>query len=267
MSTLTGYSTVNNAKLYYEVSGSGDPLVLLHGFSLDTRMWNYQFEDFARHYQVFRYDMRGYGKSDQPTDESYSHADDLKTLLHVLEIEKAHIIGFSMGGGTAVEFAISHPECCISLTAVDALVSGYDWQSQELGKSFGSVITKAREESIMAAKELWLAQPLFAAAHQKPAVAALLHKIISDYSGWHFLNSNYGRPLDPPTTQQLERIVAPTLIIVGSLDLPELLAVADLLSQGISGAEKVILPQVGHMSNMESPGKFNEIVLDFLSKI
>lgn len=267
MSIFTGFAAVNDTKLYYEVAGSGNPVVFIHGFSLDTRMWDAQYHVFAERYRVIRYDMRGYGNSELPTDESYSHAGDLKALLDVLEIKKAHIIGFSMGGGTAVEFAISHPEYCLSLTAVDALVSGYDWQSQELGKSFRSVITKAQTENVQVAKELWLAQPLFAAAHQKPAAATLLHKIISDYSGWHFLNSNYGRPLDPPTTQQLERIVAPTLVIVGSLDLPELLAVADLLSQGISGAEKVILPQVGHLPNMENPGKFNEIVLGFLSRI
>ena len=267
MSIFSGFAAVNDTKLYYEVAGSGYPVVFIHGFSLDTRMWDAQYHIFAERYRVIRYDMRGYGKSELPSDESHSHAGDLKALLDVLGIKKAHIIGFSMGGGTAVEFAISHPEYCLSLTAVDALVSGYDWQSQELGKSFRSVITKAQTENVQVAKELWLAQPLFASAHQKPDVKPLLHEIVADYSGWHFVNSNFGRPLDPPVTQQLDRITAPTQIFVGSDDLPELQEVADLLWQGISGADKIILQGAGHLSNMENYAEFNEVVLGFLSKI
>ncbi|MFC1960308.1 alpha/beta fold hydrolase [Chloroflexota bacterium] len=267
MDIFGGYTTINGARLYYEITGSGSPLVLIHGFSLDTRMWDDQFDAFAQHYRVIRYDMRGFGKSDLPTDESYSHADDLKALMDSLGVTKAHMLGFSMGGGTATEFAISYPENTNSLIAVDALASGYDWQSQELGKSFAAVLAKAKEENIQAAKEFWLTQPLFSTAHKKPQVAARLHDIISNYSGWHFVNSNYGRALDPPVTRQLEKITAPTQIIVGSHDLPELHAVADLLSQGISGASKVILPGVGHLSNMESPVRFNKAVLAFLAGI
>ncbi len=88
-----GIAEVNGTGLYYEIAGSGYPLVLIHGFGLDTRMWDDQFEAFARHYRVVRYDMRGYGKSVPPTDESYSQTDDLKALLEHLRIDRAHVFG------------------------------------------------------------------------------------------------------------------------------------------------------------------------------
>ena len=79
-----GTVDVNGTCLYYELAGSGHPLVLVHGFSLDTRMWDDQFETFAQHYRVMRYDCRGYGKSALPTDDNYTDADDLicEALVH-----------------------------------------------------------------------------------------------------------------------------------------------------------------------------------------
>ncbi|MEK7328872.1 MAG: alpha/beta hydrolase, partial [Chloroflexota bacterium] len=102
MQTHTGFAEVNGTRLYYEVAGSGQPLVLIHGFSLDTRMWGDQFETFARHYQVVRYDLRGFGQSAVPSNEPYTHADDLNNLLHYLKIDSVHLVGLSLGGGVAI---------------------------------------------------------------------------------------------------------------------------------------------------------------------
>jgi 3-oxoadipate enol-lactonase len=81
MTTETGIVEVNGTRLYYEAAGSGPALVLIHGFNLDTRMWDDQFEVFAQHYRVVRYDARGFGQSALPTDEPYTGADDLQALL------------------------------------------------------------------------------------------------------------------------------------------------------------------------------------------
>jgi 3-oxoadipate enol-lactonase len=82
-----GFADVNGTRLYYEMAGSGHPLILIHGFTLDTCMWDDQFEVFAQHNQVTRYDLRGFGKSTLPTTEPYSHADDLKILMTHFGIE------------------------------------------------------------------------------------------------------------------------------------------------------------------------------------
>ncbi len=94
----SGYADVNGGKHYYEIAGSGTPLILVHGFSLDRRMWDDQFAVLAESYRVVRYDVRGFGQSvDIPTDP-YSYPADLLGLMDALNIEKAHLVGLSMGG-------------------------------------------------------------------------------------------------------------------------------------------------------------------------
>ena len=88
MDVQQGLAEVNGARLYYEVAGSGHPLVLIHAYALDTRMWDSQFEEFAQRYQVVRYDVRGFGRSAPPTEESYSHVEDLKALLDLLSLPR-----------------------------------------------------------------------------------------------------------------------------------------------------------------------------------
>jgi 3-oxoadipate enol-lactonase len=265
MNDQQAFAEVNGAQLHYEIAGSGHPLVLLHGFTLDTRMWDDQFEAFARNYQVIRYDMRGFGKSALPTEESYSAIEDLKALLKHLRIDSAYLMAQSRGGAVAIDFALTYPEVIRALVLVDSVVGGHSWL-QEPTSAGGSIWTTARDSGIEAAKAQWLAKPLFASAREKPVVATRLAQIISDYSGWHLVNSDPGRALDPRAAQRLHEISAPTLIIVGEHDLPDFHMMADTLEQ-IPNAHKIVFPGVGHMSNMENPAKFNEVVLNFLAGI
>src|SRR5205814_2538760 len=121
----TRFADVNGTRLAYQITGSGVPVVLIHWYSLDTRMWEPQIDAFARTYQVIAYDVRGFGKSAPVGDESYSSVDDLKGLLDFLRIEQAHFIGLSMGGGIASAFAAVHPTTVRSLVLVDSILWGY----------------------------------------------------------------------------------------------------------------------------------------------
>lgn len=112
MDSETGYVDLDGAQIYYEIAGEGEPTVLVHGFTLDTRMWDDQFETFSTRYKVVRYGVRGYGKSSVPEEGShYSNAADLRQFLDHLDIEKAHVIGLSMGGSIAINFTLEYPEC------------------------------------------------------------------------------------------------------------------------------------------------------------
>src|SRR5215510_8071791 len=114
-----GAANVNGTRLYYEMTGKASAdhaVVFIHGFTLDTRMWDDQFEYFARQFQVVRYDMRGFGKSAVPTDQEYSHVEDLKALLDYLGIKQAYLVGQSKGGAVTLDFTLTYPE------TVDALV-------------------------------------------------------------------------------------------------------------------------------------------------
>jgi 3-oxoadipate enol-lactonase len=263
MDIQTGFADVNGTRLYYEVAGSGHPLVLIHGFSLDTRMWDAQFEVFAERYKVVRYDIRGYGKSAAPGTEGYYHAEDLKELLEHLSIERAHIVGLSLGGAIAIEFAVAYPAMTSALVVVDSVLWGHDW-SKESRERDGAVWSAG---SVEAARRLWLGHPLFTSALANPSSAAQLTQIVNDYSGWHWENNDPGLLPDPLAAQRLHEIDAPTLIIIGEFDLPDFHAIVRTLQQQIPNASSVTLSGVGHMSNMEDPEGFNSAVLSFLDEL
>jgi 3-oxoadipate enol-lactonase len=262
----TQFADVNGTRLAYRIIGSGEPLVLIHGYSLDTRMWDSQINAFAEKYQVIAYDVRGFGKSAPVGDESYSSVDDLKALLDHLGIGSAHLIGLSMGGGIASAFAAVHPRMVRSLILVDAIVWGFQG-SAEWEESLRVVRRAAQEGGVAGAKAAWLAHALFAPAREKPRVKRQLETMVADFSGWHWLHRDRERGLEPPTIQRLGEIMAPTLVLVGDRDLPDFIATAECYVQGLPLATRVVLPDVGHMANMEDPALFNAIVLAFLRKV
>ncbi len=115
LSVTTGFAEVNETRLYYELMGEGQPIVLIHGGAVDRRMWDDQFQAFAEHYRVIRYDLRGSGKSEIPKKQ-FSNMEDLLHLLRFLNVDKAYLLGLSRGGGVAADFTLEHPEM------VDALI-------------------------------------------------------------------------------------------------------------------------------------------------
>lgn len=247
----------NNGDLYYEIAGGGEPVIFIHGYTLDSRMWDDQFEVFAQHYRVIRFDLRGFGKSSPPTGD-YSRVEDIEGLLNHMNAGQAHVIGLSMGGGVAIDFALERPRLTRSLVVVDSGVGGYPWTT-----SFNS---HARDVGVEQAKENWLVHPLFEAANRNPAVAARLRKMVTEWSAWDWFNRDPGRAPDPLPYHRLKDIQAPTLVVVGEYDIPDFQGVANLLTRDIPNAQKVVLSGVGHMSNMEAPEKFNEEVLRFLKE-
>lgn len=263
METEAGFATVNGTQLYFEMAGSGEDLIFIHGFGLDRRMWDDQFEEFSQHYRVLRYDLRGFGKSSGTPTEPYAHHTDLRELMIQRGISRAHIAGLSMGGRIAIDFALSHPHLVTSLIAVDTVVHGYKFQFF----SQSAAASEAKGSGIAAANRRWLYHDLFRPALEKPEVARRLREIVSSYSGWHWLNKNPWTPLDPPAVRRLSSIAAPTLILVGERDLPDFHTIADLLNHDIAGSRKVVISGAGHMSNMEDPVTFNQVLMDFLETV
>lgn len=263
-----GYADVNGAKVYYEVAGSGRPIVFIHGFSLDTRMWDAQFAAFAERYQAVRYDVRGFGRSSVPDGLPYTTEGDLATLLSQLGIEKPVLIGQSMGGGIAIDFAVAYPNGLSALVLIDAVLGGFHW-SDDMAASLEAVYDDARASGVEAARTAWLAHGIFAPGLVNPSCREYLRRIITDYSGWHWANSEQDSnvQLQPAALERLDEIAVPTLVVAGELDVPDFLSVADLLEVNIPNARGARLAGAGHMSNMEAPDAFNRVVLDFLESL
>ncbi len=258
MGTQSGFINVNGGRLYCEVIGAGSPVVFVHGFSLDTRMWDDQFEVFAARHRVFRFDLRGFGKSPASL-EPYRRIDDLRAVFQFFGLEQAHLVGLSMGGSDVIDFALEFPNTVLSLTLIDSGLSGFHWTIDW--------DAKARDLGLEGARERWLVHPLFAVAMRTPAVAARLRQMVADYSGWHWLNHDPELGPAQRAAKRLGEIKTPTLVIVGELDIPDFCAIADSLHQAIQGSRKIVLPGIGHLANMEAPEAVNEAILNFLKEV
>jgi pimeloyl-ACP methyl ester carboxylesterase len=188
--------------------------------------------------------------------------DDLCALLPQFGLEAAHLVGLSLGGGVVIDFALAHPEKVLSLTLADAALGGFPWT-----KDWSLPGRTARSRGIEAAREAWLADELFAPAMEQPAVAACLRQMVADYSGWHWVHRSPERGPTAPANDRLDRVQAPTLVVVGERDVADFQRIADRLAYHIPGARRVELAGAGHMSSMESPDAFNAALLDFLPRL
>jgi len=263
MDVTSGTAAVNGTQLYYEIAGEGHPLVLIHGFALDCRMWDAQFAFFSRSYRVIRYDLREFGRSQARSPQRFSQAEDLRALLEHLEAPKAHILGLSMGGRVALAYALVYPECTRSLILADAALEGFRF-SDAFAASFAAISERGRVAGARAANELWFQHDLFAPARERENVAQALSDMIADYSGSFWIEENRERFLRPRAIERLTEVRAPTLVVVGQRDIDDFQRIATQLARDIPRARLARIPRAGHMCNMERPAEFNTIVLDFL---
>jgi 3-oxoadipate enol-lactonase len=250
--------------LRYATAGEGHPVVLIHGFGLDAGMWDAQWEAFAQRHRVIRYDLRGYGASTLP-EGPYSHVDDLLALIDFLGANPAHLVGLSLGGRVALRVAAQHPEAVRSLTLADPAMDGHSWTDDWL-RRWRKMTEAAKRGDLGEAKKLWREHILFEPGNKNPQVAGALQSMIDRYSGWHLAHPDPGTAPPTPVAKMLSSISIPTLVMVGDLDLPDFQAIARRLGQELPRAELRTIAGSGHMSNMEAPAVFNQLVLDFLQR-
>ena len=216
-----GYLEIDGGRLYYEVAGTGEPVVLIHGNTLDLRMWDDQFQSLSQSFRIIRYDVRGFGKSSLPVEgEPYSHHEDLAALLGHLGILKAHIVGLSMGSGIAVDFVVGHPAMSRSLVAAGPWVFGHSSPAaSELVAVFAEAAAALKQEGVEAALDSMYAAPLVTESTRDTAVLQRMREIASDYSFWHLSHSDPQTVLQLSSLERLAEISVPTLVVVGVREL------------------------------------------------
>jgi 3-oxoadipate enol-lactonase len=260
---------VDGAELFYDVSGTGDAVVLIHAGGVDSRMRDHQVKSFAQHYRVVRYDTRGIGQSHVvDRDRAFSNQQDLRDLLGSLGVERAHIVGASGGGSLAIDFAIESPRLVNALVLVAPGLSGYIGTSAEVER-FDQDQTAALERGdVEAAVELtlrlWLDGPRRSPDLVDPALRRWVGGMYR-HSFQQAVGTGPPQPMDPPALDRLNELTAPTLVVVGDLDTDMMHAIADLLAARVQGARKVTIHGGGHMVSMEQPVSFDSVVLEFLA--
>jgi 3-oxoadipate enol-lactonase len=258
---------LNGARIHYRRSGAGFPVLFLHAGVADSRMWEPQAAGLGAHFDVITPDMRGFGESELPV-KSWSPVADVLALMDALGLRQSpHLVGCSIGGMLAIDFALEHPERVSKLVLVGAGVSGQTFDGLD-ESIYAEVEAAGKAKDLVALNEaemkLWLVGPGRSAGH----VDKRLRDLFLDMNG-RALHSDFDsapmQKLDPPAIGRLGEITAPTLIVVGKDDLPETHITADLLASKIKGARKVVMSDAAHLPNLEHPEKFNRLLVDFLN--
>lgn len=252
--------TINGTQLHVTVEGSGRPVVLLHGGFMDSTMWDAQSAVLAKKFKVIRFDLRGFGRSPKPK-EPYLPTDDIAALLDHLKVRRAAVVGISMGGGIAIDFALEHPDRVGCLVLAEPGMRGYQWSEEVMG-TMNAVMTAAKERGRDAAIEEFLSRPVFASAKDKPAAyAAIRAQLVRNFS----LEDNQMLAVRPLAVDRLPEIKIPTLVLVAERGGPDARAIAVKIKNEVPGAKLETLAGSGHMMNFEQPNAFNRIVAEFLN--
>jgi pimeloyl-ACP methyl ester carboxylesterase len=258
----------DGARLHHEIAGDGPVVTLIHPGLWDMRTWDPQFEPFVQAgYRVLRYDVRGYGASSRPEPgATYSQVGDLSALLEANEVTMTALVGCSMGGGIALDFALVHPEQVWALVPVASALGGFepseeeeDWWEAHHGPVDAAIEAGDLEKAQELRLEIWA--PLGTDDERGARIREIafdnLHELEMDESGQE--------QLDPPAAHRLEEYDVPTLIVEAEHDPPHLHRQADLLAWGIMGSRRVVLEGSDHVANMRQPERFNDLVLPFLA--
>ena len=264
--TRSGYVDVEGGgQLYYEAVGSGEPVVLIHGNAGDRRHWDRQFHALGEDFFVIRYDARGYGRSSLPTDGvTYSNHDDLAALLDYLDVERAHIVGWSFGSGIAFDFATAFPDRTRSVASSGPWVNGYSSPLvQEFYDTMGQLSKELIEDGAEVGVDAWM-RLIFPTTIRDPAAREEFARVAADYSWWGFMNDDPVRPLSPSAAEQLGDLQAPTLIVTAEHDLAACQEVGQYLNDAIKDSELIVMPDTGHLMAIEKPAEFNGHLRSFL---
>src|SRR5689334_23860245 len=245
----------NGVKIHYEVHGKGPTILLSHGYSSTSRMWDAQVAALKDRYQVIVWDMRGHGESDYPKDPAlYSEGltiGDMRALLDVVGADKAIVAGLSLGGYMSLAFHASHSHRVRALMLFD---TGPGFKKDEARAKWNE--TARQRADTLEAKGL-------AALNSSDEVKLTRHR---DASGLARAARGMLAQDNDRVIQSLAKVDVPTLVLVGAND-TNFLAATDYMAAKIKGASKVVIPDAGHAANLHQPARFNQAVEAFLGKL
>jgi 3-oxoadipate enol-lactonase len=251
--------------LYSEVAGEGPEIVLLHEGICDCRMWDPQWETWAPSHRLLRFDFRGFGRSPlQPGP--FASARDVIEVLDLHGFERAALVGVSLGGRVALEVALTQPDRVSALVLVGSGLPGHDW-SEEMKAAWGeeeaAFLAGDLDQAAEVSMRTWVDGPRRSPEEVDPEVRARVAEM--QRRAYELQKEEPEEELlveDVP--ERLGEIQAPTLVITGEEDQPDIQAIADRLAREIPGARRETIANTAHVPSMERTAEFDELVLGFL---
>jgi 3-oxoadipate enol-lactonase len=256
--------------LYAEVAGEGPEIVLLHEGICDSRMWDPQWEKFTRSHRVLRFDFRGYGRS--PLEPGpYAGGRDVIDLLDRYGFERTALVGVSLGGRVALEIALAAPERAAALVLVGSGLPGHEW-SEEMKATWEEEEAALRAGDLDAAVEVSLRAWVDGPRRRPDDVDAEVRARVAEMQRRAYelqlpVEEDEEELLVEDVSERLGEIKAPTLVLTGEEDRPDIQAIADRLAREIPGARRAAIANTAHVPSMERPEEFDQLVLGFLGSV
>lgn len=256
----------------YEAVGEGPPVVLIHSDVADARLWSAQVEALSPSHLVVTYDRPGYGRTVLPPGP-FSQVADLRGLLDRLGLERVSLAGCSGGGNVALDFALAYPERVERLVLVAPGLAGWTWSAEMAAADDEETrLFEAGDDEGAAEGQV----RLWADGRRQPdEVDAGLREytrdaVLRSYAHYRAALEQGGEPgpaerLDPPASERLGDVRAPTLVVIGDADVDDLHGIADRLAAGIPNARKEVVRNAAHMLPLERPDELNRLLVEFLA--
>jgi 3-oxoadipate enol-lactonase len=264
---IVEFVKVDDTRIAFDRSGSGEPIVLLHAGIGDRRMWNDQVAALSDQFEVIRIDARGFGDSVR-TEMPYSAHSDVVTVLDALEVSKAHLLGESMGSSTALEVVSRAPERVRSLTLVSCGVGAPP--SDDLLAGWAEVERLLNSGDIDGANELemqmWIDGPGRSSSEVDPKVRAWAAEMNRELLVRKDQFESAVQ-VELPIETLLPAIACPSLVICGDQDIPSVQQASTYLAAKIPGAQLTIMENCAHLPQLEKPEEFSRILVDFLGSV
>ena len=255
---------VENGRLFVEVAGEGPPLLMLHGWPLDHRMFGPQLCELSSSLRVIAYDRRGFGRSDAPPDLRLE-LDDIDRVLDALELTSVHLLGMSQGGRVAIRYAVTREHRLRSLILQGAVIDGLRIEELEFERvPLVEYAELARAGSLDEVRHRWLQHPMMQIDAQYAAESRLVQQLLADYKGTDLVDfepNSYGFATDVVTA--LDTLQVPTLVMTGTLETAARKRHAYEILSRVPDSREVLLEGSGHLSNLTAAATYNQAVREF----
>ncbi len=267
--------TPDKVRLHYEETGQGTPVLFVHEFSGDHRSWEAQMRELGKRYRCIAYAARGYTPSDVPADKNaytYQHVmRDCIAVLDHLNVDRAHVVGLSMGGYTALQVALNHPARVRSMVLAGTGSGSERWFSEQFHKNSQDVaLVFEREGSAAVARTYGNGPSRVPFANKDPRGFAEFTKHLAEHDAQGSANTSRGFQGGRPSLYDFESgiraLKIPTLIVVGDED-DRCIEPSLFLKQAIAASGLIMFPKTGHLVNLEEPDLFNQVVGEFLARV
>lgn len=265
----------DSVRLYYEECGSGTPVLFVHEFAGTIRSWEPQIRHFSRRYRCIAFNARGYPPSDVPDQvEKYSQdraRDDIRDVMDRISIDKAHVVGLSMGGFATLHFGLEYPERCRSIVVAGCGYGAKPDQREQFRKEAEKAARLFEEKGSKEAAEIYGIGPW------------RIPFQVKDPRGWHEFVDQLGeqdargaaltmrgvqmqRPSLWDLRERMRQMTVPTLLVTGDEDEP-CLEPKIMMKRTIPSSALAVLPKTGHAVNIEEPAAFNAALADFFATV